>query len=190
MNKLFRTLVLQNPDAIVPEGIWKAFIGMVEIRGNPPVAVFDRALATEILKGSGWTDQEADIAVTRMEITDEGNEANAPIFVTFTAKGEPLPSEDIQKITGFYVPTEERSPLLQWITEEMRNGRFQHSIEEFAEQQSEKCDARTVMADRADPDVIYGRFPVMMIDHESKSPFRVDVAFRLDPVTLAIFRLD
>jgi hypothetical protein len=95
-----------------------------------------------------------------------------------------MPSETVKKIIGTYIQdSKPGTPVPAWLQDELRSGNLAQAVREFAEKQQEDLDPLLVQVERVTESVIYCRIPWSGYDRESRSPFRYDVEFELNPLT-------
>jgi len=92
-------------------------------------------------------------------------------------------SNDARKIAGLYISDVKRHGVLGWIQTELRTGSLSDSIRKFVESQPEPMDAQAIVPEWVDENRIIARMPFKMADHESRTPFRVDLYIKIDPET-------
>ena len=98
-------------------------------------------------------------------------------------------SEIGEKIAGLWVEDVEPPPgVLGWIQTQCREGLLSGMISKFCESQSEPIDFRKLRVIKADK-VIECEIPVMIVDHEGKSPYQIEVLLTVDPTTGKVTRL-
>jgi hypothetical protein len=102
------------------------------------------------------------------------------------------PSEIVLQITGAYIEDDlsPKPPLLVWVQAECRNGCFRKTVEECVKKQPEPLRPDLVLVEKVDADKITLRVPGRVNDHESPSTVDMDVRFELNPVTLAVNRIE
>lgn len=102
------------------------------------------------------------------------------------------PSTLVKRLIGTCVeavppPTQ---PALRWVQHECRAGRFTTLLSNFAAEQPEDLDVQDVVVEGIDnAGLICCRFYGTAVDHESRSPFTVQVEARLNPVLGSVTRL-
>ncbi len=94
-------------------------------------------------------------------------------------------SEIAKKMTGTYIPDDQgqKPPVAAWLQREVRTGRFSGAVRKFASAQQEALDPSLVQIDAVNESAILCHIPCCICDRESRSPFRYDVEFELNPVT-------
>lgn len=83
-------------------------------------------------------------------------------------------SESIMKVTGFWVEPEP--------------GSIVPAVQKFVESQPEPLDISRLVIEEFRDGKLLCRISTKVADHESRSPFRLDVRFTLDPLTGAVVR--
>ncbi len=178
MFALIKKLAEKNPKACVFSDLLNAFVG-VSTNNLNPVAVYDKERAIRIVEhAKGLCRREAELLLQN-EI-DALPFEHAPIFVHFGPDFDPAPSKDVLQIIGKYIPNEPDTPVCKFLKECLCKAPFVKEVAEFASAQPERCDPRNLTVDSVDSRYIFGRFPAMVTDHESLTPFRVDVLYRFD----------
>lgn len=96
-----------------------------------------------------------------------------------------MPSEDAKKAAGTFVNDISHTlpAVLLWATEECREGRLQHCVQAFCEEQPEIVEARTVIVEAVNTNYFECKLPCRCYDHESEGTFSADIQFLLDPRT-------
>ncbi len=95
-----------------------------------------------------------------------------------------MSSETVKKIIGTFIPdSKPGTPVPAWVQDELRSGHLAEAVREFAAAQAEDLDPLLVQVERVTESVIYCRIPWSGCDRESRSPFRYDVEFELNPLT-------
>lgn len=99
-------------------------------------------------------------------------------------------SETAKRITGTYIPDDAtpKPAVAAWFQQEARRGRFSAAVQKFAAEQQEMLDPALVQVDAVNESAIQCHIPCCVTDRESRSPFRYDVEFALNPLTGAISR--
>jgi hypothetical protein len=94
-------------------------------------------------------------------------------------------SEIAKKLTGTYIPDDQspKPPVAAWLQDEVRRGRFSSLVKKFASAQQEALDPSLVQVDAVNESAILCHIPCCVCDRESRSPFRFDVEFELNPLT-------
>lgn len=93
-------------------------------------------------------------------------------------------SEIAKRMTGTYIPDEKpKPPVRAWFQEEARHGSLSQAVRRFVNAQPEALDPALVQVDAVNESVIACRIPCCVTDRESRSPFRYDVEFSLNPLT-------
>jgi hypothetical protein len=101
------------------------------------------------------------------------------------------PSELVRQIVGTFIEDDRtpKAPLLEWLQSECRSGCFRQLLEECAKAQPEPLRVDLAIVEKANSDKITVRLPARVADHESASPFEVNVAFEINPLTMTVKRV-
>lgn len=94
-----------------------------------------------------------------------------------------------RKIAGTYIPEKVHPPVHAYILESCRSGNLTPVIEKWIKEQKEHLELINLRIDAVEPNYLLCRIPAMIADSESPHPFRIDVSFKLDPVTKTIERI-
>lgn len=92
------------------------------------------------------------------------------------------PSEIIERLTGYdVVPVATPTPAtLQALTVSCRTGELRLALEQFIDAQRETLFVETLVVEKVDANNVTGRILGKTEDHESNSPYSVEVQFDLN----------
>jgi hypothetical protein len=94
-------------------------------------------------------------------------------------------SEAALKIMGTFVadsaPPEQ--PMLRWLQDECRHGKFAQDVRDFAEKQEEQLIPERVRVLRLSEASVVLAIPTKVFDHESRDAVEVEVYLELNPCT-------
>lgn len=102
------------------------------------------------------------------------------------------PSDTVLRILGGHIEDDStpKAPLLTWVQAECRTGCFRKVLEDFVKQQPESLRADLILVEKVEADKITLRVPGRINDHESTSAFEFNATMELNPVTLAVKRVE
>lgn len=97
-------------------------------------------------------------------------------------------SETVQKILGIFIEEEvQKKSAFAWVQDECRRGQFSAAFRRFEKSQVEDLNIDRLVVEDID-NVVLCRIPGTAVDHEGKSPIRVEVWAELDPVAKKVKR--
>lgn len=103
-----------------------------------------------------------------------------------------MPSEVAKKIVGVFIHDSggKGTPLLKWVQQECRSGKFSGKFKEFCDVQEEKPELCNLLVEEVTLTAVTGRIPVKVFDHEADSALSADVNFSLDLTSSLVTRTE